>query len=182
MFKGLKHTVACKCGETTIPCEDFNEVDQIENSNKKSDCCQSNFTYIGLQPYHENILVIPIQKANPDLPIETIIVEEAIEVVDKIPTIVENNEKVENHIEQKIEASEIAHELPKVSTPTGNGIPGLIDAGPKGFVTNTQMIPVLKELVDTDKIDKIELLKNTYPDVYEKSIKYLPKKYQDKLR
>jgi len=182
LFKGLKHTVACKCGETTIPCEGFDEVDQIESGSKKSDCCKSGFTYIGLQPYHENILVAPIRKVNPNLLMETVVEEEIIEEVDGTPTIVENNETIESPVEQKVEAPKVINEQSKESVSTGNGIPGLIETGPKGFVTNTQMIPVLKELIDNGKMNKVELLKNTYPDVYEKSSKYLPKKYQDKLK
>lgn len=190
MFKGLKHTVGCKCGETTIPCENFDEVDAIEGSNKISDCCKSKFTYIGLQPLYESILAGPILKANPNLIEEVVEEEPVIEEVDGTPTIVEE-EKVEEpkvvvappeFVPEAIKEEVKKVEAPKTLSNMGDGIPGLIEAGPKGFVTNTQMIPVLKELVDNNQMDKATILKNKYPEVYEKSIKYLPKKYQDKLK
>lgn len=189
MFKGLKHTVGCKCGETTIPCEDFNEVDAIEGGSKISDCCKSKFTYIGLQPVYETILANPIKKANPNLIEEVIEEDPVVEDVDGTPTIVE--EKVEEpkvvvappeFVPEVIKEEVKKVEAPKTINNVGNGIPGLIEAGPKGFVTNTQMIPVLKELVDKNDTDHILVLKNTYPDVFEKSVKYLPKKYQDQLK
>jgi hypothetical protein len=192
MFKGLKHTVGCECGETTIPCKDFDEVDKIEASSQVSDCCKSKFKYIGLQPLYESILAVPIKKANPNLVMEAIITEPIIENIDGTSIIVE--EKVEEEIPKTVVVvptgfvpESIKEEIKKVETPktfnnVGDGIPGLIEAGPKGFVTNTQMIPVLKELVDINQIDKVTILKDTYPEVFEKSIKYLPKKYQDKLK
>ena len=188
MFKGLKHTVGCKCGETTIPCENFNEVDAIEVSNKISDCCKSKFTYIGLQPLYESILAVPIRKADPNLIEEAAEEEPIIEEIDGTPTIVKKviEEKEVVATPPEFVSNNVKEEIKKVETSTinvvGNGIAGLIEAGPKGFVTNTQMIPVLKELVDTNQFDKVTILKNTYPNVYEKSIKYLPKKYRDKLK
>lgn len=188
MFKGYKHTVGCKCGETTIPCENFDEVDAIEASDKISDCCKSKFVYIGFQPLHESILAVPIRKANPNLIEEAVEEEPVIEEIDGTPTIVEEviEEKKVVAAPPEFVSNNIKEEIKKVETQTintvGNGIVGLIESGPKGFVTNTQMIPVLKELVDANQFDKVTILKNTYPDVYEKSIKYLPKKYQDKLK
>lgn len=57
----------------------------------------------------------------------------------------------------------------------------LINAGPKGKVTNVQMIPKLKELIDKNEVEKIKSLRNTYEDVYNKSISRLSKKYKDFL-
>lgn len=152
MFKGLKHTVSCDCGESVKYCNNFNEVEIIEGSNETTDCCKSKFHYIGLQAYNESILAAPVHMIIKEKDTENITKEN-----------VDNNQSI------------------KVSIPTNSGIPGLIEVGPKGIVTNTQMIPVLKELIDKNELNKINILKTTYPETYDKSIKYLPKKYKDAL-
>lgn len=66
-------------------------------------------------------------------------------------------------------------------TKKNSTINNLIDIGPKGKITNVQMIPRLKELIDKNDIETVKILKNTYEDVYNKSINRLPKKYKDFL-
>lgn len=48
-------------------------------------------------------------------------------------------------------------------------------------VTNTQMIPLLKMAIDNNNINDIISLKNTYTKSYLSSLKYLGKKYNNKL-
>jgi hypothetical protein len=180
MLKGLKHAVGCKCGDMIIHCEDLDEVDRIEASARISDCCKSKFTYIGLQPFYESVINVPIIKANPNLSMETI-----IESVPEPKVIIEpviSAPIPERAKEESIPEVKKAPETTNVGNVIPESIKGLIEAGPKGFVTNTQMIPVLKDLIDANDIKKIELLKNTFPSIFEKSIKYLPKKYQDKIK
>jgi|BioPla2DNA2_1021312.scaffolds.fasta_scaffold115950_1 hypothetical protein len=51
----------------------------------------------------------------------------------------------------------------------------LITIGPRG-VTNTQMLPAIQKYVDSGDTVKLRTLKLVYPEVFESSRKYLPKK------
>lgn len=59
-------------------------------------------------------------------------------------------------------------------------ITDLVKAGPKG-VTNFQMIPAMKLVLDENSKIKLAILKSSYPAVFESSLKYIGKKYTDKL-
>jgi hypothetical protein len=56
----------------------------------------------------------------------------------------------------------------------------IIKPGKKG-VTNAQMIPALRESIDAGDTDKLALIKQTFPQVYESSVKYLSKDHKAKL-
>lgn len=59
--------------------------------------------------------------------------------------------------------------------------PLVVPNGPNGKVTNTQLIPVLKQLLNSNNIEGIKELKNKYPSVFESSKKYFGKKDQNKM-
>jgi hypothetical protein len=59
-------------------------------------------------------------------------------------------------------------------------VPELVKPGKKG-VTNAQMIPALREAIIADDKEKLALIKATFPQVYDSSVKYLNKADKAKL-
>lgn len=57
----------------------------------------------------------------------------------------------------------------------------IITPGNKG-VTNAQMIPAIKKYILEGSTEKVNFLKNNYPEVFESSMKYISTKYKDKLQ
>lgn len=57
----------------------------------------------------------------------------------------------------------------------------VVPNGPNGKVTNTQLIPILKQFLKDNNMEGIKELKNTYPSLFESSKKYFGKKDQNKM-
>ena len=156
MLRGLKHAMRCtKCDEVKF-CEP-NEIESLEN--KPSECCGAPYEYIGAQPFFENIIRGPesvLPKVEIVSPPVMPIVEEIIkrEIIEESVAVVQNVQSTLN-------------------------INDIIPAGIK--VTNLQMIPAIKNALDEDSKEKLSLLKSCFPIVFEGSVRYLSKKYQDKL-
>jgi hypothetical protein len=65
--------------------------------------------------------------------------------------------------------------------PSGQfNINDIVEFGNRG-VTNAQMIPAIKKAIDECSKEKLEMLRNHYPDVFESSVKYLTRKYSGRL-
>lgn len=165
MFKGLRHTVRCtKCEEFTIPFQTPELMDVFLDKKELSECCQAEFEYIGLQVYNESIL------ANPEEVAKFSVSTTSKDLIISNPVIV-----VKKEIEE-----EILQEQPVISK-NKLAIEDLLDFNPRG-ITNTQMIPAIKQAIMEQSKEKIEILSTTYPDVFEKSLKYLQKQYLNKLK
>jgi arginase family enzyme len=59
-------------------------------------------------------------------------------------------------------------------------IEDVVEIGPKG-VTNKQMIPAIQKAIEEGSKEKINLLKQNFPVVYEGSLKYIKKNLIEKL-
>lgn len=57
----------------------------------------------------------------------------------------------------------------------------VVPTGPNGKVTNTQLIPVLKQLLKANNMEGIKEIKDKYSNVFENSKKYFGKKDQNKM-
>lgn len=110
---------------------------------------------------------------------ENAVVENALMVIDD--QMVENAaEPVENQI---VEIAEVAAtvEIPPMEEPAKIINPyDLVKPGKRG-VTNFQMIPVMKDAVDTNDIEKLILLKQYFGSVFESTTKYIGKDRKNKL-
>lgn len=61
MLKGMKHSVICSgCREKLKQFDNLEDALKIEENNELSECCNSTFKYIGLQPYHEPVIKQPV--------------------------------------------------------------------------------------------------------------------------
>ena len=98
----------------------------------------------------------------------------------KIEATVETQIETSNENPVNVEAEIAAVEKPKkheVAYFTDGSV--LIEPGRNG-VTNMQMIPRMKELIDTNENEKLLALKEQFPAVFESSFKYLKKSYKTK--
>lgn len=149
MFKGLKHTVECsKCGELTKVFDDIDKAITFENSDNKTECCNSSWKYIGLRPYYESIL--------------------------KISDEFKEHKSNATSINGK-ESNVLALPSNKIKS-TNNETNGeeLIKPGPRG-VTNAQMIPAIRKAFKDNDRDLIIKLEDQYKDAFESAFKYLKK-------
>lgn len=75
------------------------------------------------------------------------------------------------NLEKQPVVKEIKVEQPNVSSE-------LIEIGPRG-VTNKQMIPAIKRAIDKASKEDLQKLQQSYPEVFQGSLRYLPKKYME---
>lgn len=59
-------------------------------------------------------------------------------------------------------------------------INNIVQPGPRG-VTNKQMIPAMREAIDANSKERLELLKKHYPKVFEGTIRYIGKSYNERF-
>lgn len=65
--------------------------------------------------------------------------------------------------------------------PKGNvSLDAVLEKGPRG-VTNKQMIPAIRKVLDMNDRFLLEALKAAYPDVFQATIRYIGRSYQAKL-
>jgi hypothetical protein len=69
--------------------------------------------------------------------------------------------------------------FPKVAE-AASEVAGLVQPGKKG-VTNAQMIPAMREALAADDTNRLQGLKQHFPQVYISSVKYLTKEQKAKL-
>jgi hypothetical protein len=99
--------------------------------------------------------------------------EDNIETKRKIESDDENNNETnKKEVNDDIEVTEY-------------NIDDLIQPNEHGRVTNGEMIPALKNIIDNNNdkqiVEKINLVKKNYPTVYQSSLKYIGKKRNNKL-
>jgi hypothetical protein len=200
MLNGFQHAWICsQClNETSIITG--KDIDSIEKKleNKKTDCCNAKYEYIGIRPIIKNITTSEVIKADPNYqpPVEEI--EEVIKQVIEQPEVKEeeNIEEVKKEIiketqeeikkevvEVKVEEVKVKVEEVKEVKEVSNSldINELVPPGPKG-VSNAQMIPAMKEAIKENSKEKLAFIKSIYPEVFQNSIKYIGKKMQEQLK
>ena len=83
------------------------------------------------------------------------------------------------------EAAPSADAAPATEKPVKKEVPAelkdILETGRKG-VTNKQMIPAMKKAVDENDVEKLALLKQHYPGVFESTAKYIGHARQEKLK
>lgn len=89
-------------------------------------------------------------------------------------------EKAKKREQKRLEALAAKEEKEKAKFDYSKLPDGLIEVGKRG-VTNAQMIPALKKAADSNDVDAIKLLKDSFPAVYESTIKYLDKERKAKV-
>lgn len=191
MLNKFKHTKKCQDCGTLFQSED---VQQITTCNK----CNGELKYIGLQPAKDDFdnltdnLIQWFQNGPEDSKKESVVVNTTKENVassgepETIITLAngvtvkdiskEEAIKYEKQISEKVEPEQMETKVvvEKVSNDKALTIEDVVDTS--GRVTNAQIIPALKTAIGERAIEKILLIKNTYPEVYESSLKYLGKK------
>mgnify|MGYP000868160435 CR=1 FL=1 len=92
----------------------------------------------------------------------------------------EDNNKTRQAFDGKAQEVKAAMSIaqPEVTTKKNHIV---VPNGPNGKVTNNTMIPILKELLNSNNMEGIKELKNKYPNVFESSKKYFGKKDQNKM-
>lgn len=177
MFKGLEHTVRCtKCQEFTIACgKDVGGYDKADNMVKKekSECCNAEFEYIGLQPVMVGVLKVQIKKASGNPKIEKTMAilngnSQETEVVK--PKSVE----LETSKEQSLNEVQVPQETKEEVNLDGIEVVDWIDQRKK--MNNDYMTQLLRDAMENEESDKVEFLKTNYPDVFQKSLRYIPAK------
>ena len=168
MFKGLKHTLKCiKCNKI-VYLDNYGEVEEYRN--RKSDCCNVEYEYIGFQPVYDNIVKFSVVLEG-DEEEDTIDIKEINEVMeDGIEEIEEIAVEVENEDEDKETNTTISGDLK---------IEDIVDVSKK--MNKGIMIALMKEFITNDEKDKLILLQNHYNETYEGSKRYLGKKFNEKL-
>jgi hypothetical protein len=201
MLKGYKHTVECsECQETTQMFDDIDEALALEEKGR-SKCCEAPYKYIGFQPYRESIIKAPefmagtktddlvierdlsnIPKANTE--VERTTVEPPVAKIAEVKTIQVSPTEYADipQIKEKIIFEPVVEKTDIISKQEATGIKlsDIIQIGSRG-VNNSNMIPAMKAALDENSIEKLKLLKSSYPVVFDASTRYLGKKYQDKL-
>lgn len=170
MFKGLKHTLKCiKCNKI-VYLDNYGEVEEYRN--RKSDCCNVEYEYIGFQPVYDNIVKFSVVLEEEEEEEEdTIDIKEINEVMeDGIEEIEEIAVEVENEDEDKETNTTISGDLK---------IEDIVDVSKK--MNKGIMIALMKEFITNDEKDKLILLQNHYSETYEGSKRYLGKKFNEKL-
>ena len=168
MFKGLKHALKCiKCNKV-VYLNSYGEVEEYRN--RKSDCCNVEYEYIGFQPVYDNIVKFSVVLEE-DEEEDTIDIKEINEVMeDGIEEIEEIAVEVENEDEDKETKTTISGDLK---------IEDIVDVSKK--MNKGIMIALMKEFITNDEKDKLILLQNHYNETYEGSKRYLGKKFNEKL-
>lgn len=166
MFKGLKHALKCiKCNKV-VYLNNYGEVEEYRN--RKSDCCNVEYEYIGFQPVYDNIVKFSVVLEEEE---DTIDIKEINEVMeDGIEEIEEIAVEVENEDEDKETNTTISGDLK---------IEDIVDVSKK--MNKGIMIALMKEFITNDEKDKLILLQNHYNETYEGSKRYLGKKFNEKL-
>ena len=186
MLKSYRHTIECtKCRETREMFEDIEDALKLED-NGKSKCCGAPYQYIGFQPYHESIIKIPefmITSETNNLVSERDYNSVPNKVIDVKTTEVARDEYADiPQISEKTIFEPIMEETKIIPNqqPIKLKIEDVIQNGSRG-INNSNMIPAIKLALEENSVEKIKLLKQTYPLVFNNSIRYLGKKYQDRL-
>lgn len=193
MINKFKHTLECTQCKTT---------EQFDLFPDETDCkCGGEMKYIGLQPYVNPILQKMLDESKKSNTRNVINEESNNEVNETEVNEIEVNETEVNQMEinqtevnqtevnqmeinetevnQTEEISEVENEnvTTNESTLTINDI---FDTTQK--MTNGKMEPLMKEFIKNSEVEKIKLLYEYYTSTFEKTIKYIGKKNQTKLK
>ena len=174
MFKGLKHALKCiKCNKV-VYLNSYGEVEEYRN--RKSDCCNVEYEYIGFQPVYDNIVKFSVvleedeEEDTIDIKEMNEVMEDGIEEIEEVAVEVENEDENEDEDEDKEANTAISGDLK---------IEDIVDVSKK--MNKGIMIALMKEFITNDEKDKLILLQNHYSETYEGSKRYLGKKFNEKL-
>ena len=169
MFKGLKHALKCiKCNKV-VYLNSYGEVEEYRN--RKSDCCNVEYEYIGFQPVYDNIVkfsvVLEEDEEDDTIDIKEIneVMEDGIEEAEEVAIEVENDDEEDKKVNATVSGDLKIEDIVDISKKMNKGI----------------MIALMKEFITNDEKDKLILLQNHYSETYEGSKRYLGKKFNEKL-
>ena len=169
MFKGLKHALKCiKCNKV-VYLNSYGEVEEYRN--RKSDCCNVEYEYIGFQPVYDNIVkfsvVLEGDEEEDTIDIKEIneVMEDGIEEAEEVAIEVENDDEEDKKVNATVSGDLKIEDIVDISKKMNKGI----------------MIALMKEFITNDEKDKLILLQNHYSETYEGSKRYLGKKFNEKL-
>ena len=169
MFKGLKHALKCiKCNKV-VYLNSYGEVEEYRN--RKSDCCNVEYEYIGFQPVYDNIVkfsvVLEEDEEDDTIDIKEIneVMEDGIEEAEVVAIEVENDDEEDKKVNATVSGDLKIEDIVDISKKMNKGI----------------MIALMKEFITNDEKDKLILLQNHYSETYEGSKRYLGKKFNEKL-
>jgi hypothetical protein len=184
MFKGFEHTVRCtKCQEVTVACgksvKGFEKAEKLVASGK-SECCGAAYEYIGLQPVMAPVLNLQVKKASGKPKAEP---EPAMAMVNTAaaepPTVKVDTVAKEAPTPTVVKPEPVAKAEPIVEQASNineDGIEVVDWIDQKKKMNNDYMVQLLRDAMDNEEDEKIEFLKANYPDVFQKSLRYIPAK------